>query len=407
MRHTAEIERDRTFTARLGDRSLFPHLEALVYLNHAAASPPSRAVRQAVIDMLDVYSARGAFAFPSAIEQRSRLRGKLARLIHAATEDIALVLSTTVGIIDVALCFPWRPRDRVILFTGEFPANVTPWQRAAELFDLELTFLPLEGFADGSGTGLERLEGELRRGARLVAVSAVQFQSGLRMPLAAIGALCRAHGAELSVDAVQACGAVPVDVEAASIDYLACGGHKWLMGLEGTGFLYVRRERVAALRPHVAGWLSHEEGTSFLSAGPGKLRYDRPVRKRADFVEGGNLNTAGYAGLEAALDLILDLGVETIYEHANRYVDRLEAGLKERGFESLRAKDPAARSCALGVRPPDGTSVIELHRELGRLGISCSTPDGVLRFAPHWPNDPDEVDQVLLSVDEGMTRLRK
>ncbi|XXY54657.1 aminotransferase class V-fold PLP-dependent enzyme [Sorangium sp. So ce269] len=407
MRHTAELDSDRSFAAKLGDRGLFPHLAPLVYVNHAGISPPSRPVRLAMIALLDAYAAQGAAAFPVWFAQRVRLREKLGRLIGAAADDIALVQSTTRGLSDIALCYPWRPRDRVVLFEGEFPANVTPWQRAAALFDLEVVFLPLAGFADGSGSGLARLEDELRRGARLVAVSAVQFQTGLRMPLAAIGALCRARGAELCVDGVQAVGATPVDVEAAGIDYLACGGHKWLMGVEGTGFLYIRRERLPALRPAVAGWLSHEDGVSFLLRGPGHLRYDRPIRQRADFVEGGNLNAAGYAGLEAAVDLILQIGVERIHEHANRFLDPLEEALRERGWESLRAADPALRGCALGVRPPGGASVVELHRELTHLGIACAIPDGVLRFSPHWPNALDEWEQVLLSTDEALARVRK
>src|SRR6185369_9998242 len=110
---------------------------------------------------------------------------------------------------------------------------------------------------------------ELLRGARLVAISAVEFQSGLRTPFAELAALCHAHGAELSVDAVQACGAVPIDVGAMGIDYLACGSHKWMMGLPGAGFLYAAPGRVEALRPHVAGWLSHEDGLDFLFRGPG------------------------------------------------------------------------------------------------------------------------------------------
>ncbi|WP_437831530.1 aminotransferase class V-fold PLP-dependent enzyme [Sorangium sp. So ce1153] len=407
MRHTAELDSDRSFAAKLGDRGLFPHLAPLVYVNHAGISPPSRPVRLAMIALLDAYAAQGAAAFPAWFAQRVRLREKLGRLVGAAADDIALVQSTTRGLSDIALCYPWRPRDRVLLFEGEFPANVTPWQRAAALFDLEVVFLPLGGFADGTGSGLARLEDELRRGARLVAVSAVQFQTGLRMPLTAIGALCRAHGAELCVDGVQAVGATPVDVEAAGIDYLACGGHKWLMGVEGTGFLYIRRERLPALRPAVAGWLSHEDGVSFLLRGPGHLRYDRPIRQRADFVEGGNLNAAGYAGLEAAVDLILQIGVERIHEHANRFMDPLEEALRERGWESLRAEDPALRGCALGVRPPGGASVVELHRELTHLGIACAIPDGVLRFSPHWPNALDEWEQVLLSTDEALGRVRK
>lgn len=406
MRHTAEIERDRTFTAKLGDRSLFPHLDALVYLNHAGISPPSRPVRHAVIALLDSYAKHGMAAFPEWYHQRSRLRGKLARLIGARPDDIGLVQSTTVGITNIALCFPWREGDRVVLFSGEFPANVTPWQRAAELFRLEIAFVPLDGFATPEGGGLARLEEELARGARIVAVSAVQFQTGLRMPLDAIGALCRAHGAELFVDAVQAVGAVPMDVDAAGIDYLACGSHKWLMGLEGCGFLYVREPRLAPLRPAVAGWLSHEDGLGFLLEGPDLLRYDRPIRRRTDFVEGSNLNAAGYAGLEAAVDLILQIGVPAIYDHANAFNDTLEAGLVERDFQSLRSPDKARRSCALCARPPADVPLALLHHELNHLGVACAMPDGVLRFAPHWPNALDEVEQVLLCVDESLSRVR-
>lgn len=393
------------WTGHLGDRSLFPGLEARAYLNHAAISPPSRPVIDAVSAVLASYATHGAAAFPTWMEQRARLRGKLARLLGAHPEDLGFVQSTTRGVNDIALCLPWRSGERVIVFEGEFPANVTPWQRAAALFGLEVVFLPLADFAIDEGRGLTRLEQELRRGVRLVAVSAVEFQTGLRMPLAAMSELCHAHGAELFVDAVQACGATPIDVTALGIDYLACGGHKWMMAVEGTGFLYVRPDRIRALQPSVAGWLSHEDGVGFLFEGPGRLRYDRPIRARTDFVEGGNINAMGFAGMEAALDQILGLGVEAIHAHANTILDALEPALVARGFRSLRAPEPRRRSAILGVLPPENVSVIVLARELGALGIACSTPDGVLRFSPHWPNALAEVPVVLDAVDEALTRL--
>src|SRR5262249_23746453 len=164
------------------------------------------------------------------------------------------------------------------LFEGEFPANVTPWQRAAELFGLSIAWIPLSAFAASEEEGLALLTRELERGVRLVAVSAGEFQTGLRMPVEAMAALCHAAGAEIFVDAVQCCGAVPLDAGAAGIDYLASGSHKWLMGLEGAGFLYVSPDRVDALRPNVAGWLSHEDPLDFLFRGPGLLRYDRPIK---------------------------------------------------------------------------------------------------------------------------------
>jgi selenocysteine lyase/cysteine desulfurase len=389
----------------LGDRSLFPDLAYAAYFNHGAVSPPSLPVRRAAAAALDDYARHGASAFPRWIAQRAVLRQKLASLIGAAADDLALMPNTTSGVIAIALSFPWQRGDRVVLFEGEFPANVTPWQRAAELFGLEVAWVPTAAFARSLEEGLATLASALDRGARLVAVSAVQFQSGLRMPLEAMARLCHERGAELFVDGVQAVGAVPIDVAAAGIDYLAAGSHKWLMGPEGCGFLYVCPNRVEALRPHLAGWLSHEDAVGFLLRGPGLLRYDRPLRKRASLFEGGNVNTAGLAGLEASVDLLLSLGVAEIFAHVNRILDALEPLLVARGFRSERSSDPRLRSCTLSLTPPAGVDVVELQRRLGARSVSCSMPDGLLRFTPHWPNDVGQVHAVVAAVDASLAEL--
>lgn len=389
-------------TARLGSRELFAELAIDVYANHAGISPASLPVRGAVVALLDDYMRRGAGAYGAWQEQRMRLRGKLAELIGAEAADLGFIPNTTTGVVDVALCFPWRAGDRVLVFEGEFPANVTPWQRAAELFGLELVMLPLRDYERSSEEGLARLGAELARGARLVAVSAVQFQSGLVMPIGAMARLCHAHGAELFVDAVQAVGIVPLDVRTLDVDYLACGSHKWLMGLEGGGFLYVKPSRADKLRPAVAGWLSHESALRFLFEGPGHLRYDRPILQRASLVEAGNCNAASLAALEASVDLITSLGVSPIHAHVNAWHDLLEPELTARGFTSLRAAEPERRSGTLSVLPPRGRSVVGLQRALDRRGVACALPDGVLRFAPHWPNSLDEVPRVARAIDSAL-----
>ena len=333
------------------------------------------------------------------------LREKLARLVGGRAQDIALMPNTTRGIVDVALCFPWERGDRVILFAGEFPANVTPWQRAAEVFGLEIVWLYADSFQYG-GSGFELLERELARGVRLVAVSAVEFQTGFRMPVEAMAAMCHRAGAEIFVDAVQACGAVPIDAAAAGIDYLAAGAHKWLMGLEGAGFLYVSPDRIDALHPQRRRLASTTSGVgvAFLLQGPGRMRYDRPIKKRADLFEGGNVNTAGLAALEASVDLIQQIGVPAIFAHVNRIFDELEPRLRERGFGSVRSRNPDGRSCTLSFVTP-GVDVVELHRRLGARGVACSIPDGHLRFTPHWPNDVGQVAEVLAAVDASLREM--
>ncbi len=385
---------------RLGDRSLFPELLARAYLNHAGASPPSLPVLEAVRGYLAA-TARGALeGHRSALAVATRLRERAAALVGGAPGDVALTSGLSAGVQAVALCLPWRPGDRVVLFDGEFPANVTPWQQAAALHGLSVVLLPLSEWEDGSGRGLERLEATLRQGARLVAVSAVQFRTGYAMPLAELGALCARHGAELFVDAIQACGAVPLDAPALGIDYLATGAHKWLMGIHGAGFLWIRPGRAAALRPWLAGWLSHEDPVAFLVRGPGHLRYDRPVRRDASALEGSSTSTASQAGLLASLELLLGLGIPAIRVHLDRYLDLLAPALADRGFEVLRAADPARRSGFFSARPPQGVLATRLREGLAARGVAVAIPDGLLRFAPHWPNAEAEVPLLLGALDE-------
>jgi len=393
-------------TARLGDRTLFPDLAARSYLAHAGYSPPSRPVAEAAAAFVARSAREGSAAVEATVAMQARLRQALARLVGGRPEEVALTSGTTFGLQAVALCFPWRAGDRVVLFEGEFPANITPWQRAAALFGLEPVVLPLGGFGDGSREGLGRLEAELRRGARLVAVSAVQFRTGLAMPLAEMAGLCARHGAELAVDAIQACGSTPIDAAGLGVDYLAGGGHKWLMGLHGAGFLWVRPGRAAALRPHLAGWLSHEQAATFLSGTPGLLRQDRPIRGDARMLESGSSAHVSQAALLAAVELLLGLGIPAIHAHANAWLDRLEPLLAPLGFESLRPRDPARRSAFFSARPPPGTDAGALRRGLAEAGIAVNVPDGLVRFAPHWPNSPDEIAIVAGALRQAVAAAR-
>ncbi|MCA9538431.1 MAG: aminotransferase class V-fold PLP-dependent enzyme [Myxococcales bacterium] len=347
-------------------------------------------------------AARGLDAFGAWMAQRQRLKARLAGLLGAVADDLALVPNTTTGLNMIALCLDWRPGDRVVVFEGEFPTNVTPWQRAAKHFDLRLVTLPIAPFAWPDGADFSLLDAALREGVRLVAISAVEFQTGLRVPLDALATRCHAAGAELCVDGIQAVGAVPLD--ARTVDYLACSGHKWLMGPEGAGFVYCHPDRVKALKPRVAGWLSHESPVDFLFEA-GCLRYDKPIRQRIDFLEVGTTNQIGYAGLEGAVALIEQLGVASIWRYAQAWIDPLEAALVKRGFTSLRCPDAARRSALLSLRPPAGLKASTLAAALLERGVHTTTPDGHLRFAPHWPNALTEVPFVVDAIDDALAAL--
>jgi cysteine desulfurase / selenocysteine lyase len=390
----------------LGDRSLYPELEAKAYLAYAATAPLSVRVKSAVTELLDAFARGGNVAFLACLEQRERLRQKLGQLVNADPRDIALVTGTTRAITDLALSLDFRAGERVVLFSGEFPANVTPWQRAAELFGLRIDFVDLSHALADPSSFLLPLERLLAAGTRLVAVSAVQFQTGLRMPLERIAELCQKYGAELCVDAIQACGVIPLDAPRLGVDYLVTGAHKWLLGPEGAGFLYARPERARALVPRTAGWLSHEEGTSFLFAGPGQLRYDRGIKQSIQYLEGGSSSSMSFAALEAAIDPILELTPATIFQHVDRYLDRLSPVVASRGFHSLRTAAPEGRSGISSFVPPAGVMAADLVLELRARGVFASMPDGLLRFAPHFPNSPSEIETVADALDEALRALR-
>jgi cysteine desulfurase/selenocysteine lyase len=383
----------------LGDKRLISQLEARAYLSYAAIAPATELVSLAVSEVLSDYAHMGNMALSKWLPRREVLRARLGALIAASPDQIALATSATSALTDLAFCLPWESGDGVLVGEGEFPGNVSPWQNAARLFSLDLQFLPKLRVSDDDEF-LSALEARLRAGrVRLVALSAVQFQTGIRAPLAAIVRLCRAHGAEVAVDAIQALGVVPLDVTALDIDYLVGGAHKWLMALEGVGFLYAKPECTRRLVPRTAGWLSHEEGLRFLFEGPGMLRYDRPIKSGIQFLEGTSANNLGYAALEAALGPILQIGVPAIYEHVSAYLDELEAGLIARELKSLRATDPARRSGILSFEPRAGITAAELVAALRGQGVFATMPDGLVRMAPHFPNSRNEIALVLGALD--------
>jgi cysteine desulfurase / selenocysteine lyase len=388
-------------SAVLGDRSLFPDLDVPIYADHAAVGPAPAITLAAGQAALESFSRLGTGAFPEIMPASERARAALATLIGGQAADVALLGNTSQGVAAVAFGIPWTAGDRVLVFDGEFPANITPWQRAATRFDLELVWGRCADFALDPAVGLAQVEAELKRGLRLVAVSAVQFQTGLRMPLEALGALCGEHGAKLFVDGIQALGSTPLDVDGMGIDYLAAGGHKWLMATLGTGMLWARDW--STLTPPASSWLSHTDGLRFLSEGAGLLRYDRPMIQGPALVEGGGWNAAGHAMLATSAELLVELGVDRIHAHVQRWIDALEEGLCARGFRSLRATFSAGRSCLLCVEPP--VDALAFAEELRARGVALSTPDGWIRFAPHWPNSLDEVPRILDAVDEALSRL--
>jgi cysteine desulfurase / selenocysteine lyase len=380
---------------QLGNRSLFPKLTHKIYLNHAAISPISILVEQAIQQTVLDYAQKGLDAFPIYLEQRIRLRQKVSRLLQCKEQEIAFVSNTSTGIIQIAQNFNWTDQDSLLLLQGEFPTNVTPWLQVARQYELNIEWMNADDFRSPT-KAFQKLEDILKTGLRMMSISAVQFQTGLRLPVEQIGELCHQYDCLLFVDGIQCVGATPIDLT--HVDFLSAGGHKWLMGIEGTGILYASENVHQHLSPNTAGWLSHENGLQFLFEGAGHLRYDRPIIKNIHFVEAGVYNAIGLVALEQSIDILQKIGVENICTHINSYFDQIESQLLNWGFDSQRCN--TGKSTILSLKPPSHIDSPQLPEILKNKGISCSYPDGFLRLAPHWCNPIEETQQLLQIIED-------
>lgn len=377
--------------SKISKQSLTRDLSYDIYLNYAAVSPPIPQVQAAITECMTDYAQRGVGAVMQWIGAREDLRTSLATHLRANDPDeFAFVANTSTGAICIANSVDWTPGGRIVLFDQEFPTNTVPWQRAAETYGLDIVWASTEETVTSGGENLEEVIDER---TQLVAVSAVQFQTGWRMPVDAISRRAKQYGALTFVDAIQACGVVPVSFEEWDADFVACGGHKWMMGLEGAGFLWCHQRTWEEFVPRLAGWLSTTEPLTFLFEGPGELRYDRPMKSNPQLFEFGAANALGYAALGASVNVLQSIGRDVIWSEVSAWLDHLEAGFKTRGVDTTRKIDAA--SGILSVRPPAGMTVEDVVHHFADHDIAVSSPDGYVRFAPHWPNEVAQTDRVL------------
>ena len=302
-------------------RSFFPVTRELAYLDNAGVAPISTRVEETLARFAAEASRRGALRYDDFYDTEiERVRGRAGDLLGARAEEVAFVKNTTEGLGLVALGLGWQRGDQVVTCDLEYPSNVYPWwslrQRGVQTVMLRGRNgrLPFES--------VEQALSSPR--VRLLALSSVEFGSGARNDLEALGNLCREHGVLFCVDAIQSLGCLPLDVERCGIDFLAADGHKWLLSLEGCGIFYCSRRVLDLVTPRIVGWRSVADNRDF-------DRYHMDLQPDAGRFEEGTPNTAGIFALGAAIDLLLELGIDAIGRRVLELTERLVEGLTRRG----------------------------------------------------------------------------
>jgi selenocysteine lyase/cysteine desulfurase len=359
-------------------RDQFPVTERLIYLNHAAVAPLPRPAAEAMQwlaqDALDF----GSLHYDKWLDTYEQLRVAAARLIGAERGEIAIVKNTSEGIATVAMGLKWHPGDRVVAFREEFPSNYYPWLRLEE-HRASVDWLSVTDSLDVIDRACE--------GAKLLAISFVQYLSGLRVVLNAIGEICHRHGCFFFVDAIQGLGAFPLDVEKAHIDALAADGHKWMLGPEGCGILYIRKNRQDSVFPMEFGWTNvagyHDYSSRDLTLRPDAGRY-----------ECGTLNTIGCYGLKASLEFLLEVGIERIAPTVQALTDQLADGASKKGYQLLGDRTAENGAGIVSVHKPglDSREVVHILKE---RGIIAAPRQGWVRFSPHFYISPEDIERVV------------
>jgi selenocysteine lyase/cysteine desulfurase len=358
-----------------------------IHLDHASIGVIPKRSREALAAYNDKRAEMHAMRAEDFFPQLDRSRLLAAQLIGATAEEIALTTSTSWGINLAAYALPLGPGDIVLGSEGEFPANVYPWMSAAKLRGFTYELVPMIGRTVDQAAILQRIATDPR--VKGVALSWVSFWTGEKIDLDAIGTACRARGIWFAVDAIQGLGPSVLDLARTPVDIVSFGAQKWLCSPWGAAFAYVRRELIAQMEPPAAGWLSQASAGDFSRF----LDYDPTWRTDAQRFEVGSLPIQDFVGMNATLELVLELGPSAIEVHVATLVERLIAGLEaRRDIELYTPDDPTRRAGIVAVRTSD---VAADSQRLRAAGIVHAVREGAIRLAPHFHNTADDIDRAL------------
>lgn len=362
-------------------REQFAVTSRWAYFDHAAVAPLPEPARAALAEWADDAAAEGVAAWPAWQRRVEETRRRAGRLLNAEPADVAFIKNTSEGISFIAEGLDWRPGDNVVTASDEYPSNLYPWMNLRDR-GVEVRLVPSR---DGRVL-VDDLAATFDARTRLLSLSFVEYATGFRNDLDSVGTLCRQREVFFFVDAIQGLGAFPLDVRRVPVDFLAADGHKWLLGPEGAGILYVRRELVDRLHTAEVGWHSvvHEHDFS---------RIELALKPNAGRWESGTLNVGGIAALGASLGMLLDAGVEAVGERILELTDYLceRARASGYGVYSSRATGEASGIVSLtGVVDP-AASV----RRCKAAGVIVNNRAGRLRVSPHAYNSFDEIDHLL------------
>jgi selenocysteine lyase/cysteine desulfurase len=372
-------------------RKEFFEFEDAIYLNLAGQSPIPRVAARA----LD--RARDWKKLPHTVPEEmyfglpNRVRALIAQLIGGKPEEVALASGASAGLQAVARGINWKPTDEVLMVRGEFPAHPATWVPMADAGRLHVRWLaPRERFIT-----TEEIAAAVTPQTRLVSISHVRFDDGVRVNPRPIADAVHRHGGYLLLDVSQSCGAVPFNVVESSADFLVCAGYKWLLSPFGSGFFWIRQELIDRLQPGPFYWMAIDGADRFHSlTGPDVKHTPAPAQaRRWDLPE-----TASFfnlAAMEASLEFVTRVGAQAVWEHNLALIEHLIARLPVDRLVLASPREAEKRGPYACVRARQPERTAELYEKLRAEKIYVSLREGALRVSPYLYNIERDIDRLI------------
>src|SRR2546422_24126 len=363
-------------------RHEFPVCREKIFLAHAGVCPLPRRVSDAIRSYAEQCTQGDQETLLPAL-QMQHSRELAARLLNATPDEIAFVGPTSLALSFIAAGLEFKKNDNILIYLDDYPSNVYPWMALTER-GVEVRLLNTREL--GRIRPMDVL-GQVDEQTRLVALASCHFVSGYRIDLNAIGQALHQRNILFCVDAIQTLGAFPTTVE--HIDFLAADAHKWLLGPCAAGILYARKSLQERLRPTAFGW--HNVYC------PNYVAQEELVfRADARRYEAGSQNLLGLVGLNAAMALVLEIGIENIAAELLRKRALLVPALKNKGYCVLNAEAPLANASGIVTFYRDDVDMAPLYQKFEAADIITSLRSDragrkYLRLSPHFYNTDAEL----------------
>lgn len=369
-------------------RHEFPVTRDKIFLAHAGVCPLPRRVAEAVSQ----FALNASASDQEAVQRMAILetsRRLASRLLNSQPEEIALVGPTSLALSLIAGSLKLKKNDNVLIYFDDYPSNVYPWMALAER-GVQVRLINTREY--GVIRPVDVL-GQVDEQTRLVALASCHFIAGTRLDYQVIGRMLSERNTLFCLDAIQTMGAFPTTVE--HVDFLAADSHKWMLGPCAAGLMYVRRGLAERLEPSVQGW-NNVRCPDFVA------QEQLVFRPNAQRFEVGTQNLLGLVGMNAGMELLLEIGIENIAAELLRKRKWLVPALEAKGWQVLAAK--AGPESASGIvtfsRPDGGGELPSLHQKLQAAGIYTSLRSDrkgrrYLRLSPHFYNTDAELHRVL------------